>query len=688
MATVSTTLKLIDKMSNPLGKITDRMNKLKDAAGKLNKQMARLSSGPANTVTHLNKMVAKSRQIIRLTQTINRNYQQINRAFSQTAQSQNNLNNAAQQGGKAAGSLWSKISSLSSKVIKDGAGKLKKAADKINTFKWIEKWAKKGLEIGWKSADTFISNQSRLGLIADEGQTSQELGDKIFNAAQRSRSDYLAMTANVSKLGLQAGGKFSGSGEIIAFTELMQKAFKLGGTSGADQQAGMDKVIQAMADGSLKGDAFLSIMNQAPMLAEAIANITGKSGDALMKMAEKGQITADILKAALFMAADDINQKFADLPMTFADVGQKIKDTAFKAFEPVFQKLSDWLNSEQGSTVVQTLTNAMYGAAQAAGMLLDAIIWIADAVVNHWSMIEPILVALGATLLGLILVQAAAWLAVNWPILAVVAAIAAVIYILNQLGISTEQMIGWIIGGFMVLASVIWNAIVGVFNAIIQIIWSIFFEPFISIQEWILNVMNGGFNSFGDAVKNLIGQIISWFLSLGKIVTKIIDAIFGTNWTEGLESVQDKVLKWGKNDQAITLDRNVPTIDARIDYGDAWDFGNQLGEKMLSGFGNMTKSTDEDNFLYGSGAADTIGTINKVNEVGKIGDTVDISSEDLKMMRELAEINAIQNYVTMTPTVQVTTGPISKEIDVDAMISRIETFLDEQITSSAQGVYG
>lgn len=107
------------------------------------------------------------------------------------------------------------------------------------------------------------------------------------------------------------------------------------------------------------------------------------------------------------------------------------------------------------------------------------------------------------------------------------------------------------------------NCAIGVLNAIIQAIWTIFVAPFLGIVEWILNVCNGGFNSFGDAVANLIGQIIGWFLNLGKVVTTIIDAIFGTDWTSGLESLQSAVTSWGKNENAITLDKNAPTIDYR-----------------------------------------------------------------------------------------------------------------------------
>ena len=140
------------------------------------------------------------------------------------------------------------------------------------------------------------------------------------------------------------------------------------------------------------------------------------------------------------------------------------------------------------------------------------------------------------------------------------------------------NVILWIVQ--VIVSSVVWlgstilNIIIGCINGCLQAVWS-FIDPFLSIIEFILNCCNGGFNTFGDAVANLIGQIISWFLSLGKVVTKIIDAIFGTNWTDGLNALQDKVLAWGKNEKGITISREAPEIkriDASYAAGATWDF--------------------------------------------------------------------------------------------------------------------
>ena len=149
----------------------------------------------------------------------------------------------------------------------------------------------------------------------------------------------------------------------------------------------------------------------------------------------------------------------------------------------------------------------------------------------------------------------------SWIIVTIIMLIAifyAVIGAINKFAGTSLSATGIILGAFAVLGAFIWNTVLGVLNALIQLLWSRFVEPWIGIVEWVLNVFNGGFNSFGDAVKNLLGNLISYFLSFGQVVTKIIDAIFGTDWTSGLQSLKDKVLGWGKNENSITLKREAP----------------------------------------------------------------------------------------------------------------------------------
>ena len=563
-----------------------------------------------------------------------------------------------------------------------------------------------------KFSDNYMNSLARISTVNDGTQSDKALQAKLFAAANRSRGRYMEMTEHVAKLGLTAPQAFSSNDETIAFVELAQKAFRLGGAGDAERQAGMEQVIRAMAEGGLQGNDFLKIMDAAPELADAIASFTGKSIEELIALSAEGPIAADILKGALFSAADEINSKFEELPKTFGDIQNQLSVHATAAFGPVIERVNELWNSTDGQRLITGISQAIQAAAILIGGLIDGVAALLSFVTENWSIIEPILIAIGTVWLGRIiaqlwamvpplLTQFAAWMAMNWPILLLAAIIALVIYALVELGVTAEQIVGVIVGAFAVAGAFIWNVIAGVVNAIIQFLWSYFVEPFLGIIEWFINAFQGGFDSFGDAVRNLIGQIISWFLSLGKVVTKIIDAIFGTNWTDGLEALQDQVLGWGQNDKAITISRDAPAALDRIEYRDAWDAGYEAGGNLVNSVQNALKGFDLDSMLH-FGAVDGIGQgvdnpgadtshidrIGKVNEVGRIGDTVDISSEDLKMMRELAEMNAIQNFVTLTPTVNVQTGDIRNGYDVDTIIRRIEQSLTEQIASSAQGVYG
>lgn len=263
----------------------------------------------------------------------------------------------------------------------------------------------------------------------------------------------------------------------------------------------------------------------------------------------------------------------------------------------------------------------------------------------------------------------------------------------------TEQ----ICGAVAWLAATAWNIFVGIVNGIIQMVWNQFVQPFIQIIEFILNVCNGGFDSFGGAVANLIGQIISWFLSLGKVVTRIIDAIFGTDWTSGLSNLQSEVVNWGKNNNAITLDTNVPdeVLLKRANAGDAYNsgakFGANLHNNINSWFDSKLGGFKTGLSDYGVGAvtgtpATTDELLNGINgikgDTGNISKKMDLTEEDLKYLRQLAEQEAINKFTTAEIKVDmVNQNNISKDTDMDAVVAHFKTVLEEELAVVAAGVH-
>lgn len=709
MATIRTAIQIHDGMTPGLRSITNALNMTISS-------FEALQTASGNAIDTASIQAART-ELNRAELAFNEIEQQIREAN----QAQQQFNNDVRNGQGAADGLL---------------GKLKSVAMSIGAAFG----AKKIIEL----TDSMTSTNARLDLMNDGLQTTAELQNMIYASAQRSRTSYLDTAQAVAKLGILAKDAFSSNAEMVAFAEQMNKQFKIGGASIQEQTAAMYQLTQAMAAGRLQGDEFRSIMENAPMLAQALAEYTGKSIGELREMSSEGLITADVIKNAMFASADETNKKFAELPITFGQVWTSIKNKAIKAFDPVLTKISEITQNDDFEKLTNNIVGGIVIVASAAAWLFNIITKISSFISDNWSMIEPIILGIAAAMLlyngaliansviqgintaiqtvqaiaiatktGVTIAQAAAtnnltiaqWALnsamlaspITWVILGIIALIAVfyvVIAAVNKFAGTSVSATGIIMGAFAVLGAFILNLIVGAINAIIQFLWSRFVEPIISIIEFILNVANGGFDSFGDAVANLIGNIISWFLSLGKVVTKIIDAIFGTNWTAGLSSLQDSVLAWGKNENAITLDRTAPTINHRFEYGKAWNAGYSFGENLESKFdfsnilGGAANSLDA--FELGNNLDGIYKSVDDTaSNTASMKDSMDTTSEELKYMRDLAEQEVINRFTTAEIKVEMggITNNVSKDTDLDGIMDYLANGLYEAMEVAAEGVH-
>ena len=217
-----------------------------------------------------------------------------------------------------------------------------------------------------QTADELTSIRSRINLINDGSQTTAEIMEKVFDAAQRSRGSYTDMADSVTKLNMLAKDAFSSNDEAIAFVEQLNKQFKISGASVQEASAAMYQLTQAMAAGKLQGDEFHSIMENAPLLAQSIANEMGLTVGQLKEMSSQGLITSDIIKEALFNSAEETNAKFAEIPMTFAEVGQSIQNELIQAFQPVLEQISSIPQSGEFQALSEGVGVAIRGMAVAA----------------------------------------------------------------------------------------------------------------------------------------------------------------------------------------------------------------------------------------------------------------------------------------------------------------------------------
>ena len=599
-------------------------------------------------------------------------------------------------------------------------------------------------------SDELASTKARLNLLVDDGGSVEALEQKIMASAQRSRSAYFDTASAVAKLGLNAGNAFNGDmDQVIAFMEQVNKQFVIGGATAQEQSNAMIQLTQAMAAGALRGEELNSILDGAPGIARAIEKYMGIAEGSIKTVAQEGKVTAEVVKNAMFAMADETNAKFDSMPKTWAQIWVDMKNQALSMFAPILTKINQLGNSAKFQKVTTGLINGLAAVANVASSALDILIAVASVFVDNWGIIQPLVLGIAAAMLlyngyliannaitaisnaqkGLAAVQAykaavanttlaatekaeamakasataaqygfnAALLAcpLTWILLIIIAVIAAIYMIvaaINKLTGSTISATGIICGVVAVAGAFVLNCAIGVLNAIIQAIWTIFVAPFLGIVEWILNVCNGGFNSFGDAVANLIGQIIGWFLNLGKVVTTIIDAIFGTDWTAGLESLQSAVTSWGKNENAITLDKNAPTIDYRATYSGAWDAGYDFGQGMDDKIGGMVDASGLDSM----GAFDLSNTLDGI--YGNTGDTaantaatadaLDIAEEDLAYLRDIAEREAINRFTTAEIKVeQHNENHISKDADLDGIMDAWANDFAEKLEVSEEGVH-
>lgn len=264
--------------------------------------------------------------------------------------------------------IKSKIQSMSSQVSKGI-----EAAAAVAGISMMGMALKEVATTAAQTADRLTSIRSRLNLVNDGTQTTADLMNKIYDAAQRTRGGYDDMADSVAKLNMLAKDAFSSNDEAIEFVEQMNKQFKISGASIQESSAAMYQLTQAMAAGKLQGDEFHSIMENAPMLAQSIAKEMGMTVGELKNVSSEGMITADVIKNALFNSAEETNAKFAEMPMTFAEVGQSIQNEAIMAFQPVLEQLSSITADGALQDFVGGITVAFRAMAAAAQVSISVI---------------------------------------------------------------------------------------------------------------------------------------------------------------------------------------------------------------------------------------------------------------------------------------------------------------------------
>ena len=303
----------------------------------------------------------------------------------------------------------------------------------------------------------------------------------------------------------------------------------------------------------------------------------------------------------------------------------------------------------------------------------------------------------------------------QWIVSAAVLTVMVIIGIILSLVYAFFTCTEEIVGAVYAAGAIIWNIVAAAVNSTIQFLWSNFVVPWIGIVEWVLNVFNGGFDSFADAVANLLSQLISYFIEFGKVATKIIDAVFGTNWTASLSNLSSKLAARGKNEKAITLNKNAPWTMSRKNVGEAYNAGTIAGGNLKTSINNWGKNFSVsglfDKFKInksglpsadygkttGTGGYDPSSLLDGIKDntgstagsAGKIADTMELAEEDLAYLKDIANMEWKKEFTTANIRVDMNNSgaTINNQGDLDGIVTKLTTALYEELDAVAHGVY-
>lgn len=498
-----------------------------------------------------------------------------------------------------------------------------------------------GLKKAVDLSDSLVSMRARLDRMNDGLQTTQELETMIYQSAQRSRGSFTDTMGLVSQLGTMAGDAFSSSKEIVQFAEQLNKQLALSGASGSSAQAAILQLEQGLASGVLRGDELNSVMEQAPALAKSIADYMHVSVGELREMGSQGQITADIVKNALFAAAKDTNAEFEKTPMTWAQVWTVASNTAVRALDPLLTAIN-WVanNLDVAIPLVVSLGAAF-------GVLLIAANWtniLATATKTAASMQAFYNAVMAANPIAL---TAAA-------VLVLVAALYGGVAAFNKLTGSSISATGIITGAFTTMGAFILNGTLvplhngfaafvnflgNAFNDPITAIDVLFYDMSITILKYVQNVAQG--------LEGLINMIPGVEVNMTSGIDKLIGKLeYGRNWTIKQNGYKEYIKPWENFD-----------LGKAYNAGHDWGANLNLSTVMGGGSGSLEIPQAAD-------VKDLLGNIDK--NTGKIAKTVDLSDEQIKMLVDVAERKYVNNVnlTSQTPMITVqgqNTGDTEKD---------------------------
>lgn len=807
MAKITSTIGITDKASSTLYNVAESMDDLIDKAKLVSSASGTMGIKAQKMAPSLNRAITQYQTMVNKQEDVNAKIDLMNAKSKQIRAELSRENSLYQKNEQKIGKLNVALMAVEnqkqklirdSDILVDRMEKQAKEADNIaNKMKDIDKnptgknltsfgeklvILNQGLELLKKGAaavgkafdyvDNLTQMKARLNLVNDGLQTTAELQNMIYRAANDSRGSYEAMANSVAKLGLLAGDAFTSNKEIVGFTDLLNKAFTVSGAGEQEKSSAMYQLTQAMSSGKLQGDEFRSIMENAPMLADAIAKYMGKSKGELKELAAEGAITSDIIKAALFQAGDDINAKFAEMPMTFGQAATSIKNTWDYSMQQVADKINDALNNPAVQAAIQNIQNAIMVLGAVIGNVVTFILEAVGAITTWIENNQPIVIGALAGIafyIGVVTVEAIAaaipkiieygiaWMAAHWQMMLIIGVVGLVIGVLVALkaplsiivavigllvvALAAWKIAQWLVNGAMYACPLVWiialvvGLIVAIFafmqwmakatglansglgmiaggvNVVIQFFKNLGLEV-ANIALGIWNALGACADNIGIAFKNVILSIKSWFYGLLETVMNVIKGIAETLnklpfvdidvsglTSKAKEYANKKAEAEGAKEEfknvADEFNKGMNTFEAFADgwVSDAFNQGAAWGDAVQSKIEGMLGSFDPNSLMnqttqgmdmQGFDMSDMMnaaGNLPVSIEQDKTGSKeVDISDEDLKMLKDIANRDYMLNYKHITPNVNINFGDVRETADVNAIRDELKTMMENELS--------
>ena len=710
MATIRTAIALYDGVTSPLRNMQKAMGIVLNSF----ESMQRASSNAVDV-----SAIQEAREELARAETA---FDSIEQNIRDANDQQQRFNRSIRDGSSAADGLWQKMKGIAATV----GGMI-------------------GLKQALGTSDQLTQTNARLNnalIKFDDGGSIKELEAKVMASAQRSRAYYMDTAAAVAKLGINARDAFTNMDEVIAFSELVNKSFVIGGAGAQEQSAAMLQLTQAMASGVLRGEELNSIFETAPGIIQSIAKYLDVPIGQIRTMASEGQITANIVKNAMFEAAGDIERTFSNMPKTWGQIWTGMKNKALSIFAPILTKINELANSELVAKLTDGIVNGLAAIATVANMILDLMINVASVVVDNWSWLSPIILGVAAALgvyygrlllvkgaelasaavsgtvavakgimaAATMLVTGATWAQVTaqyglnaamyacplvWIIILIIALVAlfyAAVAAVNKFAGTSVSATGIICGAFMAALAFIGNIFIA--------LWNVAAEVFVLIYNLVATVANFIGNVFNDpvgAVCRLFFDLADTVLGVLQALASAIDAIFGSNLAGAVQGWRDSLGGWvdetfGKGTEVMAkMSADDLKLD-RFEYGAAFDLGYNFGEGIDSKVSGLFDGSAMDSM----GAFDIGNTLDGI--YGNTGDTagntaamsdaLDITEEDLSYLRDIAEREAINRFTTAEIHVeQHNENHISKDADLDGIMDAWANDFAGKLDVSEEGVH-